>query len=107
MAKLFVPIVHASSATAPQKSFFASICSGHQVLITLSLSPDESPNAKIKSSSKCPLCSIVAQGTPIPAAFQIALSFPEKQLTFITINPSVLTDGQYSLHAIRAPPTHS
>ena len=107
MAKLFVPIVHASSAASGQKSFFASICSGHQVLITLDLSPDESPNAKIKSSSKCPLCSIVGQDTPIPITFQLALSFTEKPLTFTRTNLPYLPDGKYGLHAIRAPPTLS
>jgi len=105
LAKLFVPIAHASNASSNQKSFFASICSGHQVLITLNLTQDEKPSATHKSSNKCPLCSIIAQDGVITSNVDFALNFPEKQLSFHAIIASLKTDSETNLHAIRAPPT--
>jgi hypothetical protein len=110
MAKLLVPIAHASSgSTDPksQKSFLASICSGHQVLITLDITPEEQPSTSIKSSNKCPLCSMIGQDEPLQAFTQIAFIFPEESPRFLTLIEPVLSTSKHHLHAIRAPPVVS
>tara|TARA_B110000259_G_scaffold43786_1_gene50554 strand:+ start:612 stop:995 length:384 start_codon:yes stop_codon:yes gene_type:complete len=105
MVKMMVPIAHA--AASDQKSFFARLCSGHQVLITINLTDKDQTASSIKNNKKCPLCSTVAQDTLTNILTQPSLVFPTESNRFFTNHIASFSNDALGLQSIRAPPTHA
>jgi len=106
MAKMLVPLAHASNTSASgEKSFIASLCSGKQVVvISLNLENDKVEPASSVITSKCPLCHIIEQHTASDEAAVLTVHQ--------AINTNVLgklADARYQSKlinptSIRAPP---
>lgn len=105
MVKMMVPIAHAAASN--QKSFFARVCSGHQVLITINLTDKDQTASSIKNNKKCPLCSAVAQDTPTNILTQPSLVFPNEGNHFFTTYIASFSNDVISGQSIRAPPTQA
>jgi len=102
MAKMLVPIAHASNG---QKSFFAAICSGNQVVIAVNVSFEDKP-ASIKGNSKCPLCSIIEQDTALTQPNTLGL-LAKAHSVFLVRDSLIAVNIPPLNHVIRAPPTLS
>jgi hypothetical protein len=105
MVKMMVPI--AQAAASDQKSFWAKVCNGHQVLITINLTDKDQTESSIKSNNMCPLCSAVAQDIPTNILTQPSLVFPTESNRFFTTHIASFSNDTIGLQSIRAPPTYA
>lgn len=109
VAKMLVPIAHASNNSSDQKGFLASLCSGNKIVfVELNLPTDSEPKpSTVTTSSKCPLCNIVEQHPPSNTITPNAFVFLKIPHQFTIAGHNLLHSRLIGFSAIRAPPLFS
>lgn len=109
LAKMLVPIAHASSTSGDQKGFLASLCSGNKIVfVEFNLPTNEEPKSNtIVASSKCPLCSLVEQHPSSNTISPDRFFFDKTHHHFTLTNSESFHSHLVRLSAIRAPPYFS
>lgn len=109
LAKMLVPIAHASSTSGDQKGFLASLCSGNKIVfVELNLPTDNEPKpSTVTASSKCPLCNIIEQLPPSNTITPDAFVFLKTPHQLTLADHDVFHSHLISFGVIRAPPLFS
>jgi len=108
LAKMLVPIAHASNESGNKKGFLASLCTDSKIVfVEVSLPTDNAPQPTIFASSKCPLCNIIAQDPVSDKAGSAPFLLPKTSHQHTLANSELFNSDVVCFSSIRAPPTLS
>jgi hypothetical protein len=108
LARMLVPIAHASNESSNKKGFLASLCTGNKIVfVEVGLPTDNAPQPTVFASSKCLLCNIIAQDPVSDKAGLAPFLLPQTPHQYTLANNELFHSDVVRFSSIRAPPTLS